>query len=269
MTNFCLLLTLVVTQVLGDIWLSRGMKLFGEVESFNLLRITELLFYLLTNSWIWLGVITLAFSMLIYLVSVSRLDLSYVLPIHSSSYVLNALMAWLILQEQVSFNRWLAAILISIGVFLVSLTPQSPKSKPPSQVLLFFLPLGLSLPKLWLSVIILALADTMGDVLTAKGVQQIGEFPGKSLKKTRVWLVSLMSNPLMLGGIAGYTTAFLTFVCLLSWADISLVRPATAMGYIFSLLGARFWLQEKISFRRFLGIIPIGLGMVLIALPSF
>lgn len=261
MTNFLLLITLVVTQVLGDIWLSRGMKLFGEVESFNL----AIIGYLFTNSWIWLGVITLVFSMLIYLVSVSRLDLSYVLPIHASSYVLNALMAWLILQEAVSLNRWLAAILISIGVFLVSLTHQSPQNPPSGNGLLFFLPLGLSLPKLWLGVVILALADAMGDILTAQGVQQIGEFPGKSLKKSAVWLVSVVTNPVMLTGIAGYTTAFVVFLWLLSWADLSLVRPATAIGYVFSLLGARFWLQERISFKRLLGIIPIGLGLTLIA----
>jgi len=264
-TNFLLLTTLVVTQVLGDIWLSRGMKLFGEVEGFNLGMITELLVYLLTNSWIWLGVITLAFSMLIYLISVSRLDLSYVLPIHASSYVLNALLAWLILQEDVSLNRWLAAILISIGVFLVSLTQPSSPNKPPRNVLLFFLPLGLSLPKFWLGVIVLASADAMGDVLTAQGVQQIGEFPGKSLEKASRWLLSLLTNPVMLTGIAGYTTAFLTFICLLSWADISLVRPGTAIGYVFSLLGARFWLQEEINRTRLLGIIPIGLGITLIA----
>ena len=68
--------------------------------------------------------------------------------------VLNALLAWLILQEDVSLNRWLAAILISIGVFLVSLTKPSSPDKPPRNVLLFFLPLGLSLPKFWLGVII-------------------------------------------------------------------------------------------------------------------
>ncbi len=266
MSNFFLLTILVLTQVLGDIWLSRGMKLFGEVEAFNLSTLTELLVYLLTNGWIWLGVITLTFSMLIYLISVSRLDLSYVLPIHSSSYVFNALLAWLILREDVATNRWLAAILISIGVFLVSLSKQSPPNPPSRNVLLFFIPLSFSLPKLWLGVIILALADAVGDVLTAQGAQQIGKFSGKSLKKASLWLLSLLTNPLILTGIAGYTTAFLTFIYLLSWADLSLVRPATAIGYIFSLLGARFWLQERISLTRLLGIIPIGLGLILIAL---
>lgn len=264
MLNFCLLITLVLTQVLGDIWLSRGMKLFGEV---NTLDINKLIIYLFTNFWIILGVFTLTVSMGIYLVSVSRLDLSYVLPIHASSYVLNALLAWLILGENVTVSRWLAAILISLGVFLVSLSIHQSQKVPKQSsdsVIMFFLPLGISISRVFLGSICLALADSVGDVLTAKGIKQIGEFPSHSIKQVFIWLVALLTNPLMVAGIAGYTGAFLIFLCLLSWADISLVRPATATGYIFSLLGARFFLHERISRLRLGGIIPIGLGIILV-----
>lgn len=49
------------------------------------------------------GLGSLTISWFIYLFAVSKMDLSYVLPIHASSYICNALLAWLILGENVSF----------------------------------------------------------------------------------------------------------------------------------------------------------------------
>lgn len=267
MINFCLLVALVFTQVLGDIWLSWGMKLWGSENSISLFHLADLVIYLFTSPWIALGVLTLTVSLLLYLVSVSRLDLSYVLPIHASSYVLNALLAKLILEEDVSISRWLAAILISFGVFLVGLSQQqSPQAKSSSGNSLFlFFPFGLAISQLWWGSVLLALSDAAGDVLTAKGIKQVGECPGRSPHVLFPWLWRVISNPLMLLGIGGYTGAFLIFLSLLSWADISLVRPATAIGYLFSILGAKFWLQERITGLRWAGIVPIGLGIILVS----
>lgn len=114
-----LLILIVTTQVLGDIWLSRGMKLFGAVTSYQGPALLALLVYLFTSAWIWLGVVTLVCSLLLYLVAVSRLDLSLVLPLLASSYLLNAGLAWLMLGEQVSALRWIGTLLIALGVYVV------------------------------------------------------------------------------------------------------------------------------------------------------
>ncbi|WLT39226.1 hypothetical protein NON20_06300 [Synechocystis sp. B12] len=50
-----LLLTMVTTQVLGDIWLSRGMKVFGAVEDYSLAGLWTLFLYLLTSPGLWWG----------------------------------------------------------------------------------------------------------------------------------------------------------------------------------------------------------------------
>ena len=96
MKQFILLSSLALTQVLGDIWLSRGMKEFGAIANFTPSVIGQVLIHLFTNFWILLGVATLIISLFLYLTAISRLDLSYVLPIHASTYVLNAYLAWLI-----------------------------------------------------------------------------------------------------------------------------------------------------------------------------
>jgi uncharacterized membrane protein len=272
-TNFILLPLLIITQVLGDIWLSRGMKSFGEMNPLDPSLWLPLLVYLLTNPWIWLGVLTLIVSLGLYLTAISRLDLSYVLPIHSFSYVLNTLFAWWLLNEHISAMRWMSTSLISLGVLLVGLSQgktifqekkQSRKAKIISKNIPFFLfPLSLSLSKTWLAVIILSVADAAGDLFLALGMKQIGKVKRLPLKQMLYLIRQILTNPIILSGILCQAIAFATFISVLSWADISFVRPATALTYIISLLGAKFILKEKIARGRLIGIIFIGFGVLI------
>lgn len=270
MKHSLLLITLVTTQVLGDILLSQGMKVFGAVVSYSPGKLWGLLTYLLTSPWILLGVSTLTFSMLIYLMAIAEMDMSYVLPIHGSSYVLNGLMAWLILGEQVSLMRWVATFLITLGVLIVgwskyqSVSANSLNKSPHSSTMIGFPLMGL-LPKVWLGAVSMAIADAMGDLLTAKGMKQVGAFPELKIRPIIRWGKRVISSPFIVGGISCQALSFLIFLSLLSWADISLVRPATAIGYIISLLGAKFILHEHISQLRWLGIAVIGGGMGIIS----
>jgi bacterial/archaeal transporter family protein len=279
--NTLLLFILVTTQVLGDIWLSRGMKQFGSITFLSPQDLLNLLGFLFTNSWILCGVSTLTFSLLIHLIVISRLDVSYVLPIHAFSYVLNALMACFFLKEQVSEIRWLATSLITIGVFVIIWSERgfttnfSPRIenlsleslfRKKSKFLLFLGGPSLTIPKLWLGTLILATADSTGDLLTAIGIKQVGEVSTESPLKLLTWIGKVLRNPFMIGGIFGYAVGFTLFLSLLSWADISLVRPSTAIGYIMSFLGARFILSEQISKFRFVGIVIIGAGVATLSL---
>ena len=179
---------LVITQVLGDIWLSQGMKLFGEVD-FALETVVQLIGYLFTSPWIWLGVGTLIVSLLCYMSAISRLDLSYVLPMHALTHVLNAFLAWLILHESVSGLRWLATIIIAVGVFIVGWSqqreppPQRLQRRDPAPMKMrrhvnaapYWFPLGLYFSKVGLGVMVLVCADAVGDLFTAMGMKQVGE----------------------------------------------------------------------------------------------
>jgi multidrug transporter EmrE-like cation transporter len=50
----------------------------------------------------------------------SQLSLSLVYPSLAIGYALTALLAWLVLGEQVSPVRWLGIVTICLGVFLLS-----------------------------------------------------------------------------------------------------------------------------------------------------
>lgn len=98
------------------------------------------------------------------------------------------------------------------------------------------------------------------------GMRQIGVVKLNSLWTLIDWLKKILTNGSILRGIACQTVAFFSFISLLSWADISLVRPATALTYVFTLFGARFVLNEQIKFGRLLGIMIVGIGVALVGL---
>lgn len=273
MKTFFLLAILIITQALGDIGLSRGMKDFGVVNPLDLSGLIPLITYLLTNVWIWTGVAFLIISLVFYLTAISRFDLSFVLPIHSFSYVVNAFLAWLLLGEQVSPLRWLSTLIISSGVLFIGLSKQStistaklppPPVKVGSRNLPFFLlPLSLSISKTWLAVITVSLADSAGDLLLASGMKKVGAVKKMGWREGVNLGQNILTNPAIISGIACQGIAFLTFISVLSWADISFVRPATALTYLFSMLGAKLILKETFTKERFIGIILIGFGIVI------
>ncbi|MGB8698704.1 MAG: EamA family transporter, partial [Thermosynechococcaceae cyanobacterium] len=264
MKNALILILMVLTQVFGDLWLSEGMKVFGQVTSFTLPAVLSLVGYLLTSPWIVLGVVTLIFSLICYLTAISRFDLSYVLPIHASGYVFNALFAWLILGEQVSGLRWAATVLVAFGVYLINRSQRKTASKPspnpvafrkPMPALLFLVATTPYMPRIWLGVAVLVLADAAGDLLLARGMKQVGRVSLRSLPELIKLGQQIIFNPWILRGVGAQAIAFFAFLCLLSWADVSYVRPATALTYAASLLGARYLLQEPVVPGRFWGMV--------------
>jgi drug/metabolite transporter (DMT)-like permease len=272
MKKFILLALMVLCQVLGDIWLSRGMKQFGEVTFATFAdpsALLSLIVYFLTSPWISLGIIFLIACLFFYLAAISRFDLSYVLSINAFSYVLNAIFAWLLLDERISGIRWASTSLISSGVLLVGLSESVSVDRTIikkfkikiGNIFFFLLPFSISICKTWLGVIVLAFADSAGDVSLAMGMRRIGKFELFPIKKTIRQVYQILTNPSIILGVFCQATAFFSFISLLSWADISFVRPATALTYVFSLLASKYILHEKIRLGRLIGIILIAIGI--------
>ncbi len=69
------------------------------------------------------GTFLLAAALLAQLALFTWADLTYVLPITSSAYLLTVVVSKYLLNEQISLLRWLGVGLISIGVIAVSATP--------------------------------------------------------------------------------------------------------------------------------------------------
>jgi len=106
---------LIASNVLGNFSLSRGLHEVGRLVSFS----PWPYIHAFVNPLVVLGVLLLIVWLISQLSLLSRVDLSYVLPVTSVSYVLTALMGEFLLHERVSTGRWIGIDLIGLGVSLV------------------------------------------------------------------------------------------------------------------------------------------------------
>ncbi len=105
-------LIVVVSNVFGNFFMKRGMPA-ELVSPFEYITV-------LFRPWVTLGVGLLIVWLLSRMALLSWADLSYVLPVTSVGYVLVALAGRVLLNEQISMQRWAGIILIVTGVALVS-----------------------------------------------------------------------------------------------------------------------------------------------------
>ncbi len=113
----------------------------------------------------------------------------------------------------------------------------------------------------------IVLADAAGDVFITKGMKEVGEISTLNPRELLSIARKVLTNKNFLSGLFFLTVTFLSFLAVLSWADLSFVFPATSLVYVVSTLGARFVLKETITFQRWAGILFVCLGVALTSLP--
>ena len=121
--------------------------------------------------------------------------------------------------------------------------------------------------KTFLLLAMLIVFSSLGEILSARGMKQIGEvsFRPRLLLNT---IPRLFTNGNLIAGVACLAFSFFSFLSLLSYADLSFVVPLTAMGYITNTIGAKFLLHEKISKARWWGTVLVTFGVAIISLPA-
>ena len=117
--NQWLILVVILSNVIGNVALGHGMRQTGAIVSASPLDYVKAF----AQPWTVIGVVVLAGWMISNLALLSRADLSFVLPITASGYVLIALAARFWLGEHISSLRWVGIAAIALGVILAEETP--------------------------------------------------------------------------------------------------------------------------------------------------
>jgi drug/metabolite transporter (DMT)-like permease len=112
------IILVVVSNVLGNFCLSCGLHQVGRLVSFSPWRYIQAFLHPMVA----VGVLLLIVWLISQLSLLSRVDLSYALPVTSVSYVLTALMGEFLLHERISTMHWVGIGLIGLGVALVTRT---------------------------------------------------------------------------------------------------------------------------------------------------
>ena len=117
-----ILVTLIVGPgTIGDVLTTMGMKRHGEVNDFSLRGILRLIGQLARNPYIIVGIVAMAVSFFALMALLSVAPLSFAVPATASSYLLETALARYVLKEDVGWKRWAGALLVAVGVMLVSL----------------------------------------------------------------------------------------------------------------------------------------------------
>jgi drug/metabolite transporter (DMT)-like permease len=106
---------------------------------------------------------------------------------------------------------------------------------------------------------------SLGDILLSRGMKSFTSVHGDITVAHWTLVFEAIANPWVIAGMALLTGFFISYLSALSWADLTYVLPATAIGYVVLALGARFWLHEHIPLTRWIGIMMIVAGVGFVA----
>jgi drug/metabolite transporter (DMT)-like permease len=113
---------------------------------------------------------------------------------------------------------------------------------------------------------IVVLGGTGGDIAVSHAMKRIGEIG--ALRPAVIWKTLLRAFRMgwMWIGVALMALSFFSLLALLSWADVSVVVPATALTYVVAALGAKYLLHEDVAPLRWAGVLLVCIGVALVSL---
>jgi drug/metabolite transporter (DMT)-like permease len=117
----------------------------------------------------------------------------------------------------------------------------------------------------WVLVMTVVLSTSASDLLKSLGMREYGEvrdFRPRALTKS---LIATMQSPLILASLLGNILAFVSFIALLSVAELSFAVPATASALVLETICAKILLHESVSWHRWIGVAFIACGVVLLS----
>lgn len=110
-----------------------------------------------------------------------------------------------------------------------------------------------------LLILVVIVANVLGNVALSYGMRETGTIVSISpLDYLRAF-----AKPWTVAGVVVLLIWMISNLALLSRADLSFVLPVTAGTYVLIAIAGHFWLGERISGVRWLGIIAISLGVLL------
>jgi len=118
----------------------------------------------------------------------------------------------------------------------------------------------------WICILITVFAAAAGDVLVALAMRRIGDL-GEIRRRNGMSavLVRVLSSGVLFGGVFFMAIAFFSNLIGLSWADLSLVGPASAaLTFVTNALGAKYFLRENVDRRRWFATLFVCCGVLLL-----
>ena len=116
MNNISVILLSVTFAAVGQLSWKVGMDFIGPVSG---LRSSDIISIFL-NPYILFGLIMYGLSTVFWLIALARMELSFLYPFISLTYILVLVLSYLVLEESIGLNKMVGTMLIISGLLLIS-----------------------------------------------------------------------------------------------------------------------------------------------------
>lgn len=118
-TAFALVLTGVLLNAIAQLSLKASVAETGIIQ-FEMQSLFSSAGSLVTNLWLWLGLICYAVSVVVWILALSRVDVSIAYPMLSIGYIVNAIAASYLFNEPLGIGKVVGIGVIILGVYILA-----------------------------------------------------------------------------------------------------------------------------------------------------
>ncbi|MDA8100582.1 MAG: hypothetical protein M0042_13275 [Nitrospiraceae bacterium] len=114
-----LILVGVLLNAAAQLFLKEGMRRIGHFE-FLWANLLPIALQVAGNLFIWGGFLCYVISVIVWLLVLSRVEVSFAYPLLSVGYIVNAVAGYYLFQENLSITRISGIVIICVGVYFVT-----------------------------------------------------------------------------------------------------------------------------------------------------
>lgn len=118
--NYILILLTVCISVIAQTFLKNGMKQIGRIDNLDVKIVIPTALRMGTNIFVVGGLSLYVIGTFIWLVLLSRLDLSFLYPFGALQYLFIFAVSYLIFGENIKAGRIAGAAIILLGIYIIS-----------------------------------------------------------------------------------------------------------------------------------------------------
>lgn len=113
-----------VLESIAELFFKKGALATG-MENIGIHNLLQFTLKIISVPSLWAGVLFYGLNFLVWIIVLSRIELSVAFPIGSTTYIIVPVLSMLFLHEKVDLLRWVGIALIIIGIWLISKSTQT------------------------------------------------------------------------------------------------------------------------------------------------
>jgi drug/metabolite transporter (DMT)-like permease len=111
---------------------------------------------------------------------------------------------------------------------------------------------------------IIIVVGTGGELCVSRAMKETGEVKDFRPRALLQVILRALHVRWMWLGVGMMAVGFFSLLAVFSFEKVSFVVPVTALSYVVGALGGRFFLGERVSVQRWIGILLVCAGVTLV-----